>query len=80
MLVASLAIITVIGLGTGLQSRRAGPLCPSWGAGAAAELVASVANVQVEALSKLPHILVATPGRLLDLVDDGLLKLMPPGV
>ena len=26
--------------------------------------------VQVEALSKHPHIVVATPGRLLDLVDD----------
>ena len=30
---------------------------------------------QVAALEKLPHIVVATPGRLLDLIDDGHLSL-----
>jgi hypothetical protein len=33
---------------------------------------------QVELLSHSPHILVATPGRLLDLADSGHLKLTPP--
>ncbi|KAL6764959.1 P-loop containing nucleoside triphosphate hydrolase protein [Haematococcus lacustris] len=33
---------------------------------------------QVASLAKLPHVLVATPGRLLDLVDHGLLHITPP--
>lgn len=32
---------------------------------------------QIEVLQRKPHIVVATPGRLLDLVDDGALFLQP---
>ena len=32
-------------------------------------------QLQIEMLQKRPHVLVATPGRLLDLVDDGMLTL-----
>lgn len=51
---------------------------PPQGCGACAA-VGVPKETQVEALQKFPHILVATPGRLLDLVDDGLLKLEQPG-
>lgn len=34
--------------------------------------------LQIELLQKHPHILVGTPGRILDLVDDGALILRPP--
>ncbi len=33
---------------------------------------------QVQLLSRRPHVVVATPGRLLDLVDDGQLSLSSP--
>lgn len=32
-------------------------------------------SLQVAAMSRNPHVLVATPGRLLELVEDGVLKL-----
>ena len=32
-------------------------------------------QLQIEMLQKRPHVLGATPGRLLDLVDDGMLTL-----
>ena len=40
-----------------------------------AETKPSVALLQLEGLKKQPHIVVATPGRLLDLYDEGAVNL-----
>lgn len=46
-----------------------------WGLRVAAVFGGADRVQQIELLAKKPHVLVATPGRLLDLIDDGALSL-----
>lgn len=46
-----------------------------WGLRVAAVFGGADRAQQIELLAKKPHLLVATPGRLLDLIDEGALSL-----